>query len=622
VYRKSTKTSLPTTVGSPALSGKLKSATQLHFYHWAVFALSLLLAVIAWFYVTETRNQLNRSRFDRETNRTIEMVTERLSKYEDALWSGVAMISTNGGDVSHEHWQQYASSIHIENKYPGVMGIGVIHSVPMDSLDDYLKEQKSTRPEFKIHPEHDHPVRLPISYITPAAPNQKAIGLDIAHEKNRYTAAIQARDSGKSQVTGPITLVQDNAKTPGFLFYAPFYKSTIANSSNATVKDRRENFGGMVYAPFIASDLMKGALEKSKRHNNIRLSDGDKVLYDEHSDAFRDFDSDAMFKHVREIEMYGRTWKFDIWSSLSFREDSETSESWLILSGGILIDVLLLSLFFAMSRSSRMALEHAETMRENQQLLVKRSQQLERSNNDLEQFASVASHDLQEPLRKVTICCELLEEDFAADLNEEARSYIRNAVDGARRMQSLIMKLLAYSRIGLEETGAMEVDTNYALETALLNLDSMIEETGAVVTSDHLPNVNVVESRLTQLFQNLIGNSLKYRSDAEPKIHIGVDAKKSELIFSVSDNGIGIPPEHYQRVFGIFKRLHTRSQYSGTGIGLAICQRIVERWNGRIWIEPKEQPGCMLCFSVPILSDKTDEEPVFTKASKICSLRS
>ncbi len=229
----------------------------------------------------------------------------------------------------------------------------------------------------------------------------------------------------------------------------------------------------------------------------------------------------------------------------------------------------------------------------------KYQQTVERSNRDLEQFAFIASHDLQEPLRKVASFCGLIREDNWEQLDDDGKKYVDYAIDGATRMRSLVLDLLAFSKIGSDTNRDTLIDTEAAFESAILNLGAAIEESQAGVTHDPLPSLIAHDREISQLFQNLIGNAIKYRSDRNPAIHVGVTSKRDHWQFSISDNGIGIAPEYQEQVFGIFKRLHTREKFSGTGIGLAICKRIVEQMDGEIWFETKPEPGCKICFTVP-----------------------
>lgn len=225
--------------------------------------------------------------------------------------------------------------------------------------------------------------------------------------------------------------------------------------------------------------------------------------------------------------------------------------------------------------------------------------ELNRSNEELGNFAHVASHDLQEPLRMVTSYLELLSRRYRGKLDADADEFIAYAVDGARRMQGLIRDLLAYSRVGTTDKIVHGASSEEALARALLNLRSAIAESGAVVTHDRLPKVLADGTQLTQLFQNLIGNAIKYQNPGVPRIHVSAARNDAKTwMFAVNDNGLGIEPQHFEKIFGMFQRLHARDEFSGAGIGLAICKKIVERHGGSISVESQSGQGSTFRFAL------------------------
>lgn len=239
-----------------------------------------------------------------------------------------------------------------------------------------------------------------------------------------------------------------------------------------------------------------------------------------------------------------------------------------------------------------------------QQQLQQHADELERSNAELEQFAYVASHDLQEPLRVVASYSQLLARRYQDKLDSDANDFIDFIVDGATRMQILINDLLSYSRVGSRGKEFESTDLNKVVESALHILELSLEDNAATVTYDNMPTLMADSIQLVQLFQNLIGNAIKFHGDVPPQIHLGVERKPNEIVFMVRDNGIGIAPQYAERIFLVFQRLHGKEEYPGTGIGLAICKKIVERHGGRIWMESVPGDGSTFFFTIPTIAQE------------------
>jgi len=236
--------------------------------------------------------------------------------------------------------------------------------------------------------------------------------------------------------------------------------------------------------------------------------------------------------------------------------------------------------------------------------LAQSNEKLARSNEDLERFAFIASHDLQEPLRMITLFSQLLVRTYSGKAGDDAAAaadrdgYVRNIASSAKRMRDLLSDLLAYTDIGAPSGGGQPVDLNRTLGKVLENLKAAIAECGATIIADPLPALRVHEAHFISLFQNLIANAIKYRSEKPPEIHVSFERRNGALQFTVSDNGIGIDPEYHARIFVAFKRLHGHN-IAGTGIGLAICQRVVDRYRGRIWVESRSGEGAAFIFTLP-----------------------
>jgi signal transduction histidine kinase len=250
-----------------------------------------------------------------------------------------------------------------------------------------------------------------------------------------------------------------------------------------------------------------------------------------------------------------------------------------------------------------------EDRRRAEEELARKVEELARSNMELEQFAYVASHDLQEPLRMVAAYTQLLAERYHGKLDEQADKYIHYAVDGALRMQTLIQDLLAFSRAGRADMEREAADCNLLVEEALKNLSIAIRESGAKVNFECLPMITGNRAQLRQVFQNLIGNAVKFHGSQPPVVEISAQQEGEHWLFSLSDNGIGIAPEHVDSIFVVFQRLHTRNEYQGNGIGLSICKKIIERHGGRIWVESQEGQGATFKFTLPVETPELSDAP-------------
>jgi PAS domain S-box-containing protein len=235
-----------------------------------------------------------------------------------------------------------------------------------------------------------------------------------------------------------------------------------------------------------------------------------------------------------------------------------------------------------------------------EQKLEQLTTDLKRSNQELEQFAYVASHDLQEPLRAITGFTQLLRQDYQNQLDESAQEYMSYIVDGATRMRQLIQDLLTYCRLGTDHQEFLPIDCNAVVRQAIANLEVAIADSNATVTHESLPTIKANKTQLIQLFQNLISNAVKFRHDEPPQVHIYAQLRNQEWLFCVRDNGIGIESKYLTRIFDVFKRLHSRTEFSGTGIGLAICKKIIERHGGSIWAESQPGLGTTFYFKIPL----------------------
>jgi PAS domain S-box-containing protein len=265
---------------------------------------------------------------------------------------------------------------------------------------------------------------------------------------------------------------------------------------------------------------------------------------------------------------------------------------------GILVTAAIRDITERKQAEAALAKRTRELM-DSEEALKQKAQELSRSNAELQQFAYAASHDLQEPLRTMASFAQLLQRRYQGKLDASADDFIHFIVDGATRMQGLIQDLLAYSRVGSRGKDFVPTDCTAVFDQAVANLQAAIKESAAVVTRDPLPTIPCDGEQLIHVFQNLIGHSIKFRDSAAPQVHVAAEKRPSDWVFSVQDNGIGIDPQYAKQIFEVFQRLHNRTEYAGSGIGLAIAKKIVERHGGHIWVDSQPLQGATFFFSLP-----------------------
>lgn len=571
-------------------AGRFRSA------QWVVLVVTTMVTLAAWQASSRSIEARVRAEFDREAGRVVAQVDERMMRYVDGLNGGVAAIKANGDDMSRTEWQAFARSLQIEVQYPGVNGIGMIHQVKRSEFDDYLGRQRVERPYFGVHPDHAAEVMMPITYIEPEAANSEAVGLDMTHEQNRLQGLLAARDTGLPRITAPITLVQDETQTPGFLLYSPFYSTDEVPS---TVDGRRENFVGAVYAPFVVKNLMEGTLSLGPRQVGVTISDGSNVIYDENHPGSARYDPNARYERLVESEIYGRLWRFDIRSDRNFAASTRSLEPLLVLAGGLLLDALLFALFVAMVRSNRRAARFGDDLLAELSLSHRR---LVESNDELERFAYVASHDLQTPLRGLGDLVEYLEEDLNLVVPPDAdRTAIDHNLERVRcqteRMTTLIRGVLDYSRIG----GDFDSGPPSVLDLPMFAAD-MTSDLDLAVGQIAIAGIERVEvderPRLLQVLQNLVANAFDHHPRPESaKVTVSAEMDGECLVFSVADDGNGIAPQYHERIFELFQSLSGGE--TRTGLGLAIVKKIVERRGGTVSVSSRLGDGTTFIFTWP-----------------------
>ena len=339
-------------------------------------------------------------------------------------------------------------------------------------------------------------------------------------------------------------------------------------------------------------------------HKNISVrvvdvsAEGDNLLF-----SAADGPRDAVFESQSSHGIGRRTWKFQFLATPEYLAAQRSWQPWLILSTGALLAALVA--FFQSSATlrtinvERQVAERTAELRSANAQLSETAEKLEQSNIELKQFTYVASHDLQTPLRTIGGFVSLLQRKYSGQLDAEADDYIDRIVAGTKTMQTLLHDLLEYARFESAMRPMVQVNLSNVFDEVLQNSEAAVKDAQAVVTRSELPTVLGDRVQLVQLLQNLIGNALVYRSDEPPKVSIFAEEDAECWTISVKDNGIGIAQKHFERIFEVFRRLHTQDQYAGTGIGLATCRRIVERHGGKLWLTSQEGKGSTFFFSIP-----------------------
>lgn len=576
---------------------------KLNWYHWIVIALSLILTFTAWRIADRQVEARAEAQFSYQMTQLAEILRERMEKYEEALWAGSAALHAIDNEINRDTWKTFASSLKIELRYPGINGIGVIHYLETTEINDFIENLRLQSPTFDVHPAHTQNEFWPITYIEPESSNFRAIGLDMAHEQNRYQAAQKSRDTGTAQITAPIALVQDESSTPGFLFYVPWYASDEALSARDT-----DQFLGLVYAPFIMSRLMDGTLSNQNRQISFSIHDGNTVLYNELNDSNTVRDNNPMFTDSFTLPLYGRPWHFDVESNLLFRQQNNSAQPAAILIGGLVIDSLLLALFLVMARSNRLAVRHADKvtqhLRHNQQALKVAHDDLElrnfdltEANKELDQFAFVASHDLKAPLRGIRQLSQWVEEDLEGTLDEQTHQHFALMRTRIGRMERLLDDLLSYSRAGRRDGNIQEVNLNQHVNE-LFQMQTPPEHIAFRYDGD-VSTIDTLITPLDLIIRNLFSNAIKHHDKEQGQIIFTAEHKNGLYYFSVSDDGPGIPDKHQERVFDLFHTLKPRDQVEGSGLGLAIIKKILDRYRCDYRLESVDGEGTTFYFTWP-----------------------
>ncbi len=575
---------------------------------WVILVCGIAVTAAAWKISSRYVSERAEERFVHRTQEIELAIADRMNVYEQALWGGVGLFRASDR-VTRKEWRDYVEVLNIGAHWPGIQGMGFSVPVTPEERAAHIEAIRAEGfPEYTIRPEGERPLYSSIVFLEPFDwRNQRAFGFDMWSNAMRREAMARARDSGVAATSGIITLVQetDQDVQRGFLTYLPLYEP---DGDLTNTEGRRRAFRGWVYAAFRAGDLMGGILGSGGGDVDFEIFDGTELNDDNRlyrsglapTDSIR---APTQFARLREIDVQGRTWTLHFYPKAGYLAGADDSTPTLIAVAGLAIDFLLFYLISALAylhrRATRIAEDMTSELRSAKADLEVKVTELERSNDELEKFAYVASHDLQEPLRMVASYADLFGKKYRGHFDERGEEWLGFLIDGAHRMQALVRDLLTYSRVGQREYNLGAVDLNETFDSAVADLMVAIEESDAEITKDPLPVVLGDAGQIRLVLQNLISNAIKFRDPHHAsKVHVGASQSGDVCTLFVRDNGIGIDPEFADRIFVIFQRLHGKDEYSGTGIGLAICKKVIERHCGRIWLESTPGGGSAFFFTL------------------------
>lgn len=526
--------------------------------------------------------------------------------YEQVLRSGVGFIYS-ADTVTSLEWKKYVQTLELEKLYPGIQGLGYTVRLSLEGINQLEKNVRSTNfPDFTVWPDDPRDEYFAIVYLEPSNErNIRALGYDMYTEEKRRKAMLRARETGQPALSEMVTLVQETSEDVqnGCLLYLPVYNR---EASLETPEERSAALRGFVYSPFRINDLMKGILGFIQEEIEFEIYDGNKIdtsnlFYTSH--GYNPAKDKARHSVSRAIKVAGHDWIIIFTSRKPFISTFEANQPNIIAIAGIIVNLFIFFILLkinSLSKRNRILAEQFKESEEAQRrfneeletIVQDRTVELQRSNEDLERFAHIASHDLKEPVRKMLIVTDQLKNRHQNSLGDGMR-LVDKLSKAASRLNLMIESILKFSTVSYESHKAEPVDLNNTIRDVMDDLELNIAEKHAQVKTEPLPVIEGSTALLHQLFYNLINNSLKFSKEGiEPVISIKENklvTEENTIEIIVSDNGIGFNQDDANRIFQSFFRLHSKDRYEGTGLGLALCKRIVERHGGTI--EAISSPG-------------------------------
>jgi CHASE1-domain containing sensor protein/nitrogen-specific signal transduction histidine kinase len=612
----------------------------------AVLLTGLVLTLLATYYAARTIQLREHAQFETAALRAKTTIRSRLEIY-NALLRGMAGFVAVEKQVTKERFRSYVNRLLIEQNYPGMQGIGLVLRVPAPDKENFIAGMEQQGEEhFHIWPAGERADFYPVAYIEPAnRRNDAAVGYDMFSEPARREAMERARDTGDTAASGKLTLVQEieGPKQPGFLIFFPLYQGGIVPEDEA---GRRKKLEGFAFSDFRAGDLFANIFSGETPGVEMEIFDGTNV--DSANLLFRSanpISSTLPFRRGLQetvaLDVSSRTW------TAHFFQQPEWNGSWIVLSlfvGGTLLSLTMYYLTRAEAEARRRAERAAAQLTASELALRESEDRLRRYTTELEQrvaerTANLAqsiqslegvlyhvAHDLRAPLRGMASFTNILLEDYASQLDDRGKDYARRIANAAQRMDRLVQDLLAYGRLTHTAVPVSNISLENEVNAALDQFSGEIETSGAQVeVCRPLPAVRANTAVLNQILSNLLSNALKFvASKTKPSLRISAEETTTRIESPVSgangtpsldvklsaldgkfvrlwiqDNGIGIQPEYHERIFRMFERLHGAESYPGTGIGLAIVRKGVERMGGRVGVESAPGAGSRFWVELP-----------------------
>ncbi|MCW2993972.1 MAG: Phytochrome, two-component sensor histidine kinase [Conexibacter sp.] len=578
-----------------------------------LLATLLVMTAVATYAAASRLQSREHDQLDDDTAATVTAIDRRMDDYGQIL-RGAAGLYNASHSVTYREFHDFFADQDVLKRFPGVQTLASASYVPRAGLPAYVKRTREelaasglVRANFAPYPplKPDAQEALISDHLEPPPTDGRTFGINLLSEPNRRRAALLARRTGQPAATAPIALALARGGTSlGIDLMVPVYGGPPSQTGAP------RQWAGVVFAAFRLDNLLRGIVGGDAPAADLEVYDlGPAATVPATAKITRAataFDlrpgratrkRDPGHTRVATLAVAGRRWAVVYTRAGSALSPGERAVPWFIAIAGILVSLLAAALLRTLATARQRAVRLAETMTLE---LRQREEQLRASNEELEHFAYLASHDLQEPLRTITSYVGLLENRLDDQLDDRTRSWLGFVSEGAARMSQLITDLLEYSRTGRareDEGGPVALDD--AWDLAVANLQHAIADAGATVERGELPVVRARSREMTSMLQNLIGNGLKYRGEAAPVVRASAARSDGRWEIAVRDNGIGIEPRFHERVFGLFQRLHTSEEYAGTGMGLAIVKKIVESNGGSVRVESTPGEGSTFVVTLP-----------------------